>query len=242
MKLALISDIHANLEALVAVLRDIEQKQIDKLISLGDVIGYGVDPTPCLKLVDSHCDMKLMGNHEHAVLGLTPLDCLNGMARESIEWTTKEIGDRGRAIIEDYQLTFTHGQAKYVHSSPFEPSAWHYIMHVHDARKAFTHFNEALCFFGHTHIPVLFTKPVDGDTKMKAGHSIEAQEGCRYLVNVGSVGQPRDNDPRACYVIFDEYEGLIEFHRVAYDIGLTQSKMADAQVPKVLIERLEEGR
>ncbi len=242
MKLALISDIHSNLEALEAVLADIETRKVDKIVCLGDVVGYGPDPIACLELVESHCDIKLMGNHEFGVLGLLPLDTLNQYARHSMDWTTQKMTDREISIIAEYDIEAECEDCYLVHASPYEPDRWHYILSGQDAEAGFEKTQHKLAFFGHTHLPMIFSRGTDGRVRSQAGHDFDPDEDSRYLVNVGSVGQPRDNDPRACYAIYDSVETAVTYRRITYDVRAAQTKMTVAELPSMLIERLSVGR
>jgi len=242
MILALISDIHANLEALEAVLADIDQRQTDKIFCLGDVIGYGCNPIECLRLVNENCHLKLLGNHEFAALGMMSEQGLNELAQESLSWTKEKIGDREVSIISDFEMDHNLENNYFVHSSPYEPDTWRYIFSSTEASAAFEAFESQVCFFGHTHIPLIFSLFPDGRLRQMVGHDFLPDSENRYLINVGSVGQPRDNDPRACYVIYDTEENEIFYHRVQYDVALTQRKMSDAKIPSYLIERLATGR
>ncbi len=242
MKYALISDIHANLEALVAVLRDIEAQQADEIHCLGDVIGYGCDPVACLKLVGELCEVKLLGNHEYAVLGLLSDENMNQLARESMHWTIGQLSDHELSVIADYEMEAQRPGCRLVHASPCEPNRWHYILTMDEATVAFENFDEPLCFFGHTHVPAIYNLSQDGRIRHQTGHDFDPDEEARYLVNVGSVGQPRDHDARASYVLYDTEMKSISYRRVAYDIAATQIKMKAAQMPDKLIERLEVGR
>ena len=242
MKLALISDIHGNLEALSAVLEDIDKQQVDKIHCLGDVVGYGSEPAACLELVNKTCDIKLMGNHEYVILGLESPDSYTQAARISAEWTRGRLTDRDFSFITDFEMDRSLDNLYLVHSSPFEPEQWHYILSPEEAAQAFERLEGWLCFHGHSHIPLIFSEAHDRPPRERVGHSFLPDSENRYLVNIGSVGQPRDNDSRACYVTFDTDEGEVTYHRVAYDIETAQSKMAQAQLPEMLIERLAVGR
>jgi predicted phosphodiesterase len=242
MKLALISDIHSNLEAFEAVLRDLEPQKVDKIICLGDVVGYGSDPIACLELVERYCDIRLMGNHEFGVLGLLSLDTLNQYARDSMDWTTQQLTDREISIIADYELEAECEGSCLVHASPHEPDQWHYILSGKDAEAGFKRAEHKLTFFGHTHLPMIFSRAADGKVRGQTGHTFDPDEESCYLVNVGSVGQPRDNDPRACYVVFDSSEAVVTYCRVTYDVRTAQTKMTVAELPSMLIERLAVGR
>lgn len=242
MRLALISDIHANLEALQAVLDDITRQKADKICCLGDVIGYGCDPAECLRLVNENCAIKLMGNHEYAAMGLMPATYLNEIAQESLKWTQHHINDREMAIISDFEMDTILDDLYLVHASPFEPDKWHYIMTLAEAQKAFDSFEMKISLFGHTHIPVIYSLSPERRLRQTAGHDFLPDADNRYLINIGSVGQPRDNDPRACYAVFDTDEWSVNYYRTPYNINLTQEKMTRAQIPPMLIERLSTGR
>ncbi len=242
MKYALLSDIHGNLEALQAVLRDIESNQVEKIHCLGDVIGYGADPVACLDLVQQHCEVKLMGNHEFAAIGLSSTEHYNEAAQVATEWTRKQLTDHELDIINGFEIKHTIADVLLVHSSPYDPERWHYILTPASAAQAFANFDERICFFGHSHLPQIYMEQEDGLPRCLVGHDFMPDDEGRYLINVGSVGQPRDEDPRACYTIFDTEEGEVTYHRVEYDIERTQSKMAQASMPQMLISRLKLGR
>jgi len=242
MKLAFISDIHGNLEALVSVLNHIEKQKVDGIHCLGDVIGYGSDPVSCLELIHKTCDIKIMGNHEYAALGLEDTDDYNPAAQKSALWTKAQLSDREKAMIAEYEMSHNLDDILVVHASPFEPDQWHYVLTAEAALQALEYSDHKLCFHGHSHVPQIFAERDNDLPRAQAGHDFLPDEDTRYLVNVGSVGQPRDNDPRACYITFDTDEYEILFHRVDYDIETTQDKMSQANLPRMLITRLSMGR
>ena len=242
MRIALISDIHANLEALEAALADCETQRVDAVHCLGDVVGYGSDPGPCLELVHSTCKFQLMGNHEHAVMGQLSTDLLNVLAKSSMAWTKEQLNEKHLSIMAGFQMDATWEDLYFVHASPFEPDKWHYVLTAVEAERAFQHLPKRIGFAGHSHLPSIFSKGPIGSLHLYVGHDFHPLEENRYLVNVGSVGQPRDNDPRACYVIYDSSEMELTYRRVEYDMQLTQSKMSRANLPKMLIDRLLVGR
>lgn len=242
MKIALISDIHGNLEALKTVLEDVKTRKVDKIHCLGDVVGYGSEPRACLELVRDQCDIKLMGNHEYVALGLQTLDDLNELAQQSIGWTTNQLTDREFSIIADFEMDAVEEDCYFVHSSPHQPDRWNYILTAWEAEQGFTHCKHKIGFLGHTHLPMIFSQGKDGSVRCQTGHDFDPFEDTRYLVNVGSVGQPRDGDPRACYCVYDSAECSVAYHRISYDIKRTQDKMTKAKLPSMLIERLEVGR
>lgn len=240
MVLAVISDVHANLEAFEAVMRDIEQRKADRIICLGDTIGYGPDPEPCLDLVEKTCEVKLMGNHEYAVIGKLSPQQINRTAKISLSWTQDQLADTAMPRITDLPLAASMNDLYFVHASPWEPDKWRYVLSPGEADAAFKHFEQRVCFNGHSHLPMIFAFG-DNQIRRQAGHDFQPNEETRYIVNVGSVGQPRDNDPRACYVTYDTTEDEVSFHRVAYDISKAQHKMKQAELPATLINRLQAG-
>ena len=242
MKFAVISDIHANLEALSAVLKDCEQQKVDKIHCLGDVVGYGCNPSECLDLVARNCEVKLLGNHEYMVLDLISENFANSVARASMEWTQKQIGDIELSILEDFTVDAVIDDLYFVHSSPRNPEEWNYILTAAEANEAFEDLRHSCCFIGHTHLPMIYLERTDKLPRVQNGHDILMDADYRYIINVGSVGQPRDEDPRASYVIFDSKTLDLKFQRVAYDIAATQQKMTEANLPKMLVERLSLGR
>lgn len=244
MKLALISDIHANLEALEAVLKDVETEHVDVVHCLGDVVGYGCNPVECLELVQKYCEVKLMGNHEYAALGLVPESHMNHLARASMDWTRDKLTDREISMISQFDMTAEIENGVLVHASPYQPERWHYILSETEAREAFGHFKGRVAFFGHTHLPLIFSLSQGDSLRHQTGHDIDLdiEDNTRYLINTGSVGQPRDDDPRACYLVYDSVAAAINYRRVEYDISTAQAKMTEAQLPQQLIQRLEAGR
>jgi len=223
-------------------MKDFEGRQVDLLVSLGDVVGYGCDPSKCLEIVANNCDIMMMGNHEYLILGRLSSEHYNQAARESAEWTIDTLTERELAIISQFQIEHIQDNVYFTHGSPLNPAQWNYILAPEEALVAFKNFDQSICFCGHTHVPMIFAETEGSLPRCQAGHSFLPSEDTRYIINVGSVGQPRDNDPRACYITFDTEELDVEYHRVEYDIQATQRKMAEVNLPEVLIERLAVGR
>jgi predicted phosphodiesterase len=242
MRLALVSDIHGNLEAFNAVLRDIETQRVDRILCLGDVVGYGCDPAACLDLVGEKCQLTLMGNHEYAALGRLEDHSLNEVARASMQWTRAQLEKRHTTQMATFPFDHKIDNAYFVHASPHQPEEWHYILTPPAARRGFEAVTAWISFFGHSHLPTIFALSPDGQCRSRFGHDFQPMEENRYLVNVGSVGQPRDDDPRSCYVIYDSSTLDVLYRRVPYDYTQTQRKMAAANAPSLLIERLAVGR
>lgn len=225
MRLAIISDVHSNLPALEAVLDSAYREGCQNVVCLGDVVGYGASPIQCLDLLEEKGIPVILGNHDAAAAGRLSLDYLNEHARTAIEWTIHEIGPARRERLARLPATLEREGMLFVHASPFEPLNWHYIFNQSEARVAFREFVQPVCFVGHTHFPVSFQNPSDG----------------RRLINVGSVGQPRDRDNRACYGIFDTTTATFRWERVEYDIGTAVRAIIQAELPRYLADRLRMG-
>lgn len=242
MKFALISDIHGNLQALEAVLADCAKQKVEAVHCLGDVVGYGGDPGPCLELVDKSCTIKLLGNHEYAAMGKLSTEVMNQVARTSLQWTREQLTDRHFGIMAEFAIDATRDNLYFVHASPCEPEKWRYVLTAWEATKAFDALKSPICFVGHTHLPMIFSERPDRSIRQQVGHDIEPDPDNRYIINIGSVGQPRDNDPRACYVVFDTAEQALSYRRIEYNLALAQQKMTEAHLPQMLIDRLQAGR
>lgn len=241
MKVALISDVHGNLEALEAVLRDIEQQGAEKIHFLGDAVGYGCNPNECVKLINKHCDIKLLGNHDYVVMGLDSTENFNHVARISMDWTQDKIKSKMVTVLADFEMSAVFLDYFLVHASPAGPESWNYILDTETAREQFDSFASNICFVGHTHLPTCFILEKDGTITQKKQAETLFEENCKYIINIGSVGQPRDNDPRACYMIIDTDQNKTSYRRVDYNIKKTQEKMKKAKLPDFLIERIANG-
>jgi diadenosine tetraphosphatase ApaH/serine/threonine PP2A family protein phosphatase len=242
MKYGFFSDVHANLEALKACIIDFRTEKLDKLFFLGDAVGYGPNPDECVKLIKDVATVKLMGNHDYAALGLMETEFFNQYAAESMGWTKSSISRKTIEIMSDFELQYMLDNLLLVHSSPREPELWHYILDMEDATESFEYFTQKICLLGHTHRPYIVYKEKEGETVLSKQNEEIITEDRRYLVNIGSVGQPRDGDPRSCYLIYDVETGGIRHKRVSYNIKATQKDMAKIGLPEYLIERLAVGR
>ncbi len=237
---AIISDVHANLEALTAVLKETEALGVKRVFFLGDAVGYGPDPDSCVEIIREQCQYAVAGNHDWAVLGLTPLDYFNTDAREAAEWTASVITEQTRQYLRSLPLSCSLSKEGLflVHSTPKDPSAWNYILSLYDAEKNFQYFEERICFVGHSHRPFIIER-LPSQEMVIHSESVRFRASCRYMINVGSVGQPRDGDPRACFLLLSEERA--ELRRVPYDLRVTQQKMKRQGLPQFLIQRLERG-
>jgi len=240
MTTALISDIHGNLEALDAVLAEIETRRPRRVLCLGDVVGYGASPNECLAKVRKRCELVLLGNHDAAASGGPEAARFNIYARVAAEWTAKTLTRENREYLQRLPLTSSEGSSFLVHASPACPRDWEYLLDRFDAEPQFHYFTEPICFIGHTHQPAVYMADPAG-TKSLPLSNVTLEPDRRYIINVGSVGQPRDHDPRACFVVYHEAAGEVEFVRVPYDIEGAQAKIRAAQLPEVLAARLATG-
>ncbi len=252
MNYALLSDVHGNLEALTAVLEEIERSSVDRTIFLGDVVGYGADPVECLSLIGKATDISILGNHDLAIADGSGLDELNEDAAIAARWTTGLINDDDREKI--MRLPLEHLDADsgihLVHGSPDKPERFNYILSEWDAERGFAGCNSRIVFVGHSHIPAAFveleykrtfTGEVRRVKKLDAS-KVQLEAEYRYIINVGSVGQPRDGNPRAAYGIYNGGEETFSLRRVPYDVEKAASKIRETGLPEALALRLRSGR
>jgi predicted phosphodiesterase len=244
MKIALISDIHANVEALEAVLADIKEQKADEVLCLGDIVGYGANPNECLELVRKHCSLTLLGNHDAAAVGLLSTQHFNIHAKIAIEWTTENLKKGSHDFLKTLPLKENRSSHTFVHATPYEPNMWYYITSLEEAAFNFQFFDTGFCFVGHTHIPIVIVLEQEKEVYVHQGETLDWSNlsNVRFLINVGSVGQPRDRNSRSCYGIIDSEAKTFTYRRVAYDVPRAQAKMRKIKMPEFLITRLEEGR
>jgi predicted phosphodiesterase len=244
MRIAVLSDIHANLAALEAVRADLPP--VDQVWVLGDIVGYGPQPNEVIATLQQMGARSVLGNHDGAAIGTVDAAHFNPDARRAIEWTAGVVDDNSRAYLAALPEVRRDGELTGVHGSPRDP-IWEYITSPGIAAANFAHFDTRLCLFGHTHLPVAF-RLVDGGIEPTVGLPGDrvALDGERALLNPGSVGQPRDGLPDASYAILELDDsgagGAISFHRVRYDVDRTQRAMREADLPVRLVERLSYGR
>lgn len=232
MKLAIISDIHSNLEALKTAIEYAAKTGVNEIVCLGDIVGYGANPNECINLIKTHCKKVLLGNHDSSAIGKNSLNTLNLYGRKAMEWTINQLSDENREYLLSLPMILIENNLTFVHSSTFEPEKWNYIMSPEDAKPLFDTLTNSLCFIGHTHVPGILCE----DLK-----TIQFNKDHRYIINAGSVGQPRDGDPRTCFCIFDTDNWTISHIRLDYDFYNTQKKIIDAKLPKFLAQRLTSG-
>lgn len=240
-RVGVFSDIHGNLHALHAVLKAMDALNLDQLICLGDVVGYGAMPNECIDLLRERGIPTLAGNHDHAAVGLTDITFFNDIAKKAVFWTRDQLRPDNAQWLRERAYTYEiPPQYHFVHASPRDPEAWNYVLTFGEARASFDCFTEKLCFIGHSHQPAVVEKSND-DLLCPEGHEIPIRENCRYLINVGSVGQPRDRNPAACFVHVDLDESRIHFTRVDYAIEAAQEAILSNDLPEELAVRLGFG-
>src|SRR5947208_8535330 len=240
MKLAVINGIHCNKEACVVVLQDTRDQKCTHYCCVGDVVGYNANPKECLDMIRSMAMPCVKGNHDEYCSTDEALDGFNPHAAEAVAWTRKQLNDDDKQWLRDLKYVRLVGSFSMVHATLDAPQRWGYVFDKFAAAASFTYQNTSVCFFGHTHVPVAFIRDsvVRGGTYSK----FKVEPGRKYFVNVGSVGQPRDGNPKAAYVIYDLDEGSIELRRLDYDIPKAQKKILEAGLPPRLADRLAVGK
>jgi len=241
MKSLILSDIHANITALDKVLED--AGDFDAVWVLGDLVGYGPDPNACIERVRNLPGLIcLLGNHDAAILGYINDIAFNPTARQAIQWTRENITPDSLEYLRQLPESTRFEEISFAHGSPREP-VWEYLLDTHNATENFKYFNTPYCFVGHTHLPTIYLlNNSDYQARLIAPKADDVfQLEPRAIINPGSVGQPRDHDPRAAYAILDQDEMTVEFHRVPYDIQAVQTRMRQADLPERHIHRLAEG-
>jgi predicted phosphodiesterase len=242
----ILSDLHANREALEAVVRE-AAGGYDRVLCCGDLVGYGADPNSVVEWVRANCAAVVRGNHDRASIGLDDLEWFNPVARAAALWTLENLA----AENAEYLRTLPQGPMlmdgfELVHGSPFDEDE--YVLAAGEAGLAFGYLESRLAFFGHTHVQGGFiwnqsrVETILHPSAHSGRRPMEVDPECAYLINPGSVGQPRDGDPRAAFVIYDSEARMVTYLRTPYDVGSAQSKIRDARLPSILADRLGVGR
>jgi predicted phosphodiesterase len=241
MKYAIIADIHANLEAFNTVLADIKNQNCTHVACLGDVVGYNANPKECLDMVRAMNIPVVKGNHDEYCSIENDLEGFNPHAAEAINWTRDQLTAEDRQWLRELKYMRLVTSFTLVHATLDQPQRWGYVFDRLAAAASFTYQNTAICFFGHTHVPLAFVRDA-GQVKGGTYSKFKIEPGKKYFINVGSVGQSRDGVPKATYVVYDMQEQSIELRRLDYDMATTQKKILDAGLPARLAERLALGR
>jgi diadenosine tetraphosphatase ApaH/serine/threonine PP2A family protein phosphatase len=243
MRYAIISDIHGNIEALHAVLSDIHKQSIDSIICLGDIVGYYPDPEACIREIRKNTSACLSGNHDYAAIGRVDTKTFTYYAYAAMEWTKQHLSKESISFLESLPLQLEIDGMFFTHSSPSTREQWAYVFPDSELAvfEAFSSLEFWLNFIGHTHWPSILYQ--EGDRIILHNeHIVKLDRERAYLINVGSVGQPRDFDPRSCYAMYDSDDQTVSLIRVEYDFSITQRKIVENNLPLFLAERLEKGR
>jgi predicted phosphodiesterase len=232
MRIAIISDIHSNLQALQRAFEIIDIKEIDLVYCLGDIVGYGAEPNECIAMLRDRKVLCIAGNHDKAALDTSRAEHLNRYARTAIEWTARQLIPENIEFLSHLPYTLVAHHSTFVHASPGKPEEWNYIITGYDAQEYFEFFTTPLCWVGHSHISGVYCEDVS---------SSEVERGKRYIINVGSVGQPRNRDRRLSFGIFDDDRWEYEHVVAEYDAGLAREKIIEAGLPPYLGDRLLAG-
>ncbi len=241
MRIAVISDIHANLHALEAVLAEVDAAEVDEVWCLGDLVGYGPRPNECVEAVRARADVCLAGNHDLAVIGEADLELFVGEAEAAARWTREVLDDDAAAYLASLEPAASRDSVALAHGSPADP-VWEYILSQGSAVEAFSATKEPLILVGHSHVALeicLDDLELRGGIAV-AGHEVDLTSG-RHILNPGSVGQPRDGDPRAGWLVIDSGSHRATFRRTDYPIEVTQAEMRERGLPEGLSERLAQG-
>ena len=244
MRYAILADIHSNLEAFKAVLEDLDDKGgYDQIWCLGDIVGYGPDPCACIELLRKHDHICVAGNHDWATIDKADISEFNLAAAQACLWTSTQLSADDADYLAGLPEVVSQNDFTIVHGSPRRP-IWEYVLSTGVAKLNFDHFNTEYCFVGHSHVSHIYTYDANADecrsVELSDGASFELA-GQRLILNPGAVGQPRDGNPKAGYMIYDSGAGTVSLHRIDYDFSKTQAKMTRCDLPDLLIERLAYG-
>ncbi|OGW53695.1 MAG: hypothetical protein A2Y81_08710 [Nitrospirae bacterium RBG_13_43_8] len=240
MRYGIFSDIHGNLEAFEVAIGALLNERIDKFLCVGDIVGYGADPAECVKKTRSLNPVIVCGNHDAASVGLTDIRYFNEVARQAVLWTQKNLSQKDMIFLKGLDLVYKNQHLTLAHGTLHEPEEFHYMFDRNAAVATFGLMETQICFVGHSHVPGIFS--------YKGRHlsylyreKVRISKGERMIVNVGSIGQPRDGDPRLCFCVYDTDNGSVELKKLSYDVAKTQKKIINAGLPCFLADRLSSG-
>lgn len=239
-KYGIFGDVHGNLEALNAVLASMQKHGITHYACVGDIVGYGANPVECVEKVNALGCKVVLGNHDAGVVGKTDIRFFNSAAREAIEWSREVLDGTSASFLSSLPYVARTECFTLVHATLENPEEWMYIFTPFEAHSFFRYQEDPVCFVGHTHIPCCFS--TDPARTVSRAMTVHLKPGHKYIVNVGSVGQPRDGNPLACYAVYDLVNDVVKFVRVHYDMETAQRKIIDAGLPHVLAMRLGWGK
>lgn len=240
MRYAIFSDLHANLEATEAVLQDARDRNCMEFVCLGDIVGYNANPRECVRIVREMDCPAVQGNHDEQASRTVSSKDFNELAERALDWTRAHLTEEEKAWLRELRIMRQIRDFTIVHATLDSPSHWGYVFNNLEAAASLTYQQTAVCFFGHTHVPGAFVRG-RGLQRVQL-EQLTIEDGKKYFINSGSVGQPRDGDWRAAYCIYDLEQNLVEQRRVKYDLAATQKKIIEAGLPRLLAERLQLGR
>jgi len=232
MRVAILSDIHSNLEALTAALTVVDRERPDRVVCLGDVVGYGASVNECCELIRARAEITLLGNHDAAVSGRMDYSFYYDAARHALDWTASRIDPSHLEWLRSLPYVHQEEGICFSHGSPVEPQAYDYVFALEQARELIPHARmlAEVTFIGHSHLCKTFALAPGGEVNEVISTRFGLRKGYKYVISVGSVGQPRDGDNRACLVIYDTIRQEVAFHRAAYDIETSAQKIFDADL------------
>jgi predicted phosphodiesterase len=242
MRYGIVSDIHSNLDALQTVLDELDRAGMDQLLCLGDIVGYGPNPNECCELLQARNCLAIAGNHDEAALSPAQADAFNSLAREAIVWTNRKLSPVNREFLAGLPRERAFPGFVMVHGAPVFHFA--YIVSILDAASAFERVSAPLTFIGHTHVAEVYYQNEQGRTfhrKLASGGTVKLERSFHYILNPGSVGQPRDRNPQASFAYFDDESESVEVRRISYDVMKVRRRMRTANLPPELAERLSIG-
>ena len=239
MSFAIISDIHSNLEALSQTYKYIrKRKDVEDIVILGDLVGYGANPNECIRFCKKISKNIIVGNHDYGAVYPEERLFFNIYAAKAAKWTEDNLEEENCNYLKNLPLTISKNRFLFVHSSPHNPEEWSYILNTWDANFQFGVFDQNICFIGHSHVPAIFAEKNFPENENKKFFFSKDE---KYIVNVGSIGQPRDRNPNLSFAIFDENEWSLEYIRLDYNIKRAADKILNAELPSFLAERLYHG-
>lgn len=242
MRYGIFSDIHSNLEALDAVIEAYRKEAIDKYLCVGDVVGYAANPKECIEKIKTLCMITVAGNHDWAAVGLFSVDYFNPEAKEAIFWTKRNIDDSHRYFLESLKLIYKTEDLTLVHGTLDKPQDFNYMTHGYTAWETFGLLETNICFVGHSHVAGMFIKDKAEHLEYREDDSLDIKDENKYIINVGSVGQPRDGNPAAAYCIYDTVKKEVQIKRISYDMETARKKIIEVGLPRFLSHRLALGR
>ncbi len=244
MKIGILADVHSNLEAFQAVLFNLEKRGIKKIWHLGDIVGYGPNPNECVELLKKKKIISVVGNHDLAVIGKISIFDFNPYAAQAVKINASELSQENKKILSNLPLTLKPEKEIILAHGSLRDPIWEYLLEIYQAEENFTLFKEKVLFVGHSHIPTIFEKRENKIYQFRFPPDkafLKFEKDSFYIINPGSVGQPRDRNPKASFIIFDNEALTLEYHRIEYDYYRTQEKMRKKGFPNFLIERLSIG-